>query len=161
MTSFQLDARFDAAVCPINTLSHLTEEELASHLDRVADHVEAGARYLVQVGVFDDDQVPPPNEWEAERDGTALRVEWSLLDRDLDTRRERHRSRIEVLSGPRAGDVVEEVHELTAWNSFAWRAAIAASPFTQLASYDGSDRSRPEVELERGGGLMWHELVAP
>lgn len=161
MTNFELDARFDAAVCPINTLSHLTEEELASHLARVADHVEPGARYLVQVGVFDDDQRPPPNEWEAERDGTALRIEWALVDRDLDARRERHRSRIEVLSGPREGEVIEEAHEMTAWTSSAWRAAIAASPFTQLAAYDGGDRSRPEVELEHGGGLMWHELAAP
>ena len=106
MTNFELDARFDAAVCPINTLSHLTEEELASHLARVADHVEPGARYLVQVGVFDDDQRPPPNEWEAERDGTALRIEWALVDRDLDARRERHRSRVEVLAGPREGERV-------------------------------------------------------
>ena len=66
-----------------------------------------------------------------------------------------------MLAGPREGDVVEEVHEMTAWTSSAWRAAIAASPFTQLAAYDGGDRSRPEVELEHGGGLMWHELAAP
>ena len=161
MTDFHLDARFDAAVCPINTLSHLTEEELASHLGLMADHVEPGARYLVQVGVFDDDKRPPQNEWEAERDGIALRFEWSLLERDLDRRRERHRSRVEVLAGPREGYVFEEVHEMTAWTSSAWRAAIEASPFTQLAAYDGGDRTRPKVELEDGGGLLWHELVAP
>ena len=66
-----------------------------------------------------------------------------------------------MLAGPREGDVFEEVHEMTAWTSSAWRAAIAASPFTQVAAYDGGDRSRPEVELEHGGGLMWHELAAP
>jgi hypothetical protein len=35
------------------------------------------------------------------------------------------------------------------------------SPLTELAAYDGSESGRLEVELEHGGGLMWHELVAP
>lgn len=161
ITSFELDARFDAAVCPINTLSYLTEEELASHLVLMAKHLEPGAHYLVQVGVFDSEELPPPNEWEAERDGTKLRSEWALVERDLATRRERHRSRIEVLDGPRQGAVLDEVHEMTSWGSSTWREAIAESPFAQLATYDGGDRSRPEVELEHGGGLLWHELVAP
>jgi hypothetical protein len=50
---------------------------------------------------------------------------------------------------------------MTAWTASAWREAIAASPFTELATYDGSERDRPAVELEHGGGLMWHELAAP
>lgn len=161
MTGFDLGRRFDAAVCPINTLSHLTEGELASHLVLMAKHLEPGAHYLVQVGVFDNEELPPPNEWEAERSGTRLRIEWALVERDAAARRERHRSRIEVLGGPRQGAVLDEIHELTSWGSSTWREAIAVSPFTQLATYDGGDRSRPAVELEHGGGLLWHELVAP
>lgn len=161
MTDFDLELRFDAAVCPINTLLHLTPAELASHLVLMGDHLEPNARYLVQVGVFESEVLPPPSEWQAERDGTALRCEWVLVERDLDAGRERHCSRIEVLSGPRQGDVVEELHEMTAWTPATWREAIAASPFTELAAYDGSESGRPEVELEHGGGLMWHELVAP
>jgi SAM-dependent methyltransferase len=161
ITNFDLDMRFDAAVCPINTLLHLTPAELASHLALMADHLEPGAHYLVQVGVFESEALPPPSEWEAERDGTALRCEWAPIQRDLDAGRERHRSRIEVLAGPRQGDVIEELHEMTAWTPSTWRAAIAASPFTELAAYDGAESGRSEVELEHGGGLMWHELVAP
>jgi molybdenum cofactor biosynthesis protein B len=161
MTDFDLDMSFDAAVCPINTLSHLTEAELASHLALMAEHLEQGAHYLVQVGVFDSKELPPPNEWEAEREGTTLRFEWALLERDLAARRERHRSRLEVLAGPRKGYVFEELQEMTAWDSSTWRAAMAASPFTEVATYDGGQRSRPRIELEHGGGLMWHELVAP
>lgn len=161
MTDFDLGMRFDAAVSPINTLLHLTQAELASHLALMADHLEPGARYLVQVGVFDDEALPPPSEWEAERDGIALRCEWAPVERDLGAGRDRHRSRIEVLAGPREGDVLEELHEMTAWTSSTWREAIAASPFTELAAYDGSESGRPRVELEHGGGLMWHELAAP
>lgn len=161
MTDFELETRFDAAVCPINTLLHLTPDELGLHLERMADHLEPEARYLVQVGVFDSDALPPPSEWEAERDGTALRCEWAPVERDLQAGRERHRSRIEVLAGPREGEVLEELHELTAWTSATWRQAIAASPLTEIAAYDGSESGRPNVELEHGGGLMWHELAAP
>ena len=76
MTNFELDSRFDAAVCPINTLSHLTEEELASHLTRVADHVEPGARYLVQVGVFDNERARR-RRTNGRRSATARRFESS------------------------------------------------------------------------------------
>ena len=30
-----------------------------------------------------------------------------------------------------------------------------------LACYDGREEYRPRVELERDGGLLWDELVAP
>jgi len=161
MTDFHLDTSFDAAVCPIGTLTHLSPTELASHLALMAEHLEPGARYLVQVGVFDGEALPPPNEWEAERAGVALRCEWEVVERDRDAGRERHRSRIVVLAGPRQGEVVEELHDMTAWTSPTWRAAIAASPFTEVAAYDGGEKERPKIELEQGGGLIWHELVAP
>jgi SAM-dependent methyltransferase len=161
MTSFELDGRFDAAVCPINTLLHLDPHELGLHFARMADHLEPEARYLVQVGVFDGDSLPPPSEWEAARGETALRCEWASVERDLEAGRERHRSRIEVLAGPRQGAVLEEVHEMTAWTPATWRQVIAASPFVELATYDGGVSGRPSIELEQGGGLMWHELAAP
>src|SRR5207302_73860 len=44
---FALGRVFDGAVCPINTLAHLTSSELACHLDRMAQHLRPGARYLV------------------------------------------------------------------------------------------------------------------
>jgi SAM-dependent methyltransferase len=161
MTDFHLDTRFDAAVCPIGTLTHLTPEQLASHLGLMEEHLVPGARYLVQVGLFDGEDVPPANSWEAERGEITLRCEWATVERDVSAGRERHRSTIEVLSGPRKGDVVEELHEMTAWTSATWRAAIDASPFTEAATYDGNDRARPKVQLEDNGGLLWHELVAP
>ena len=74
--------------------------------------------------------------------------------------RQRQRSKIEVLSGPRAGEVVEEQHLMTAWTWEAWNAAIAASPFELTAVYDGNQKERPRVERGTFSGLLWHELVA-
>ena len=159
MTDFDLGRRFSAAVCPINTLTHLSPHELGLHLVRMAAHLEPGARYLVQVAVFDGTELSPPSDWEAERGGVGVHITWASVKRDLERGREEHHSRLEVTSGPRKGEVIEETHVMTAWTSSTWRRAIAASPFTEAASYDGGESGWPRVELEQGGGLMWHELV--
>jgi SAM-dependent methyltransferase len=157
MTHFELNRKFNGAVCPINTLAHLSRVQLGRHLERMAEHLDEGARYLVQVGVSDALDTDATSEWNAERGDVRLRMRWAPVRRDDE--REEHRSRIEVLSGPRAGDVVEESHTMAAWTPTAWREAIARSPFAELATYDGNEAGRPAVDLERGGRLLWHELA--
>jgi SAM-dependent methyltransferase len=159
MTDFDLGRRFDGAVCPINTLAHLSPDDLARHFDCVARHLGPGARYLVQVGVVDVFDPTAVSEWNAERGDVALTIRWAPVERRGG--REEHRSRIEVLSGPRRGEVIEESHVMTGWTPTSWRAAIERSPFSESATYDGAASGRPRVELEHGGGLLWHELVAP
>jgi hypothetical protein len=63
--------------------------------------------------------------------------------------------------GPSCCTVPEDVHRNTAWTAGAWREAVDASPFVQVACYDGNLPARPWVEIKQGGGLLWHELVAP
>jgi SAM-dependent methyltransferase len=156
----ELDLRrtFDGAICPINTLAHLSPSRLARHLSAMAGALAPGARYLVQLGLYTRWQ-PHVARWEAERDGTRLRVTWAPERRDERRGVELHRSTIEVLSGPRAGEVREEAHELTAWTPAAWRDAVAATPFRWAAAYDGNLPDRPRVDFDAEGGLLWHELV--
>ncbi len=160
MTHFDLERTFDGAVCPINTLLHLSPAELGRHLHRMARHLERRARYLVQVGLLEADQEPSAgSHWEASRGETSLRVDW--VDEELDLVRgvSRQRSRIEVLSGPRAGEVVEELHEMTAWTPATWAEAIGGSPFEEVATYDGGTKGQwPRVDATATGGLLWHEL---
>lgn len=160
MSDFDLGRVFDGAVCPINTLLHLSPEELGRHLRRMAQHLERRSRYLVQVGLLESDAEPPAgSHWEATRGGTGLRVEWVDEELDLVAGTSRQRSRIEVLSGPRAGEVVEEVHEMSAWTPATWAEAIAASPFEEVATYDGGRKGQwPRVDATATGGLLWHEL---
>ena len=161
MTHFDLGTRFDGAVCPINTLLHLSGVELGRHLHRMARHLEPRARYLAQVGLVGAEQEPfAGSHWEASRGDISLRVDW--VDEELDVVQgiSRQRSRIEVLSGPRTGEVVEEVHEMTAWTPATWAEAIAASPFEEAATYDGAAEAEwPRVDATATGGLLWHELV--
>lgn len=155
MADFDLGRRFDGAVSAISTASLLTGEGLATHLEAVARHLHPGSRYLVQLALAVAPTPPWRSEWEAERGDTKLRIVWEALDA------QHSRSRFEIIAGPRAGEIVEDLHETTSWDPDAWRQTVAASPFAQVACYDGELAGRPPVEPERGGGYLWHELVAP
>ena len=162
MARFDLGRTFQGAVSPINTLLHLTPGQLAMHFDCMAQHLERRSRYLVQVGLRSPHQGVPGagSEWGATRGETTLRVSWVDEEVDLIQGTSRQRSTIEVLAGPRKGDVVEEVHEMTAWTPATWAAAIDASPFEEVATYDGGRRGEwPRVPPDATGGLLWHELV--
>jgi SAM-dependent methyltransferase len=159
ITDFDLDRTFDGAVCPINTLLHLTPDELRRHLECMARHTK---RYLVQVGLIERsaDEPSAGSHWEAERGGTKLKADWTDEELDFERGVSRQRSRVEVLSGPRAGEVLEEIHEMTLWTPTTWRTAIEASPFEQTATFDGGVAKErwPQVGADATGGLLWHDL---
>jgi SAM-dependent methyltransferase len=148
MTDFELGRTFDGAVCPINTLAHLSPEELARHLERMGRHLRPGARYLVQLQLGAE---PHSSEWEID----GLRVTWATEHVDLAAGRQRHRSRIELASG----EVVEELHEMTLWTPETWAAAVAASPFTPTAVFDGAEEGYPAVRPGSEGPMLWNELT--
>jgi SAM-dependent methyltransferase len=158
MTDFDLGRTYDGAVSPINTLLQLTPDQLQAHLVCMAQHVP---KYLVQVGLTTPDEEPSPgSHWEASRGGVSLRCDWQ--DEELDFVRgvSRQRSRIEIITGERAGEVIEEVHEMTLWTPSTWRDAIDASPFAEVATFDAGRRDEwPEVDRAATGGLLWHALA--
>jgi hypothetical protein len=82
------------------------------------------------------------------------------VEMDFERGISRQRSRIWVLEGPRAGDVVEDIHEMTLWMPDTWALAIDASPFVEAATYDAGEKGeRPLVDRTATGGLLWHELA--
>jgi hypothetical protein len=78
---------------------------------------------------------------------------------DLGRARQIQRSRIEVIAGSRAGEVVEEEHLMTAWTWDSWEGAIERSPFDEIAAFDGNETGLPRVERGATSGLLWHELA--
>jgi len=152
MTDFDLGRTFDGAVCPINTLAHLSPPELASHFERMGRHLRPGARYLVQLQLGGEAH---SSEWET----NGMRVVWATERVDRASGRQQHRSRIEVLAGEHAGEVVEELHDLTLWTPETWAAAVAASPFTQTAVFDGAVEGYPAVRPGSEGRMLWNELT--
>ena len=159
MTNFDLGRTFDGAISPINTLLHLSPNELAAHLSATARHLRPGGRYLVQLGILDSDEPLQTSRWEIERGDTRLRIEWAQEEVDLGRARQIQRSRIEVITGSRAGEIVEEEHLMTAWTWDSWEGAIEPSPFDEIAAYDGNETGWPWVERGATSGLLWHELV--
>ena len=152
ITGFDLGRAFDGAVCPINTLAHLSPVGLARHLEQMGRHLRPNARYLVQLQLGGEIR---SSHWETEQ----LRVTWTTDWFDAAAGRQRQRSRIEILTGGRAGEVVEEVHELTLWAPETWADAVAASPFEAAAVFDGEQDGYPRVEPGATGALLWHELA--
>ena len=148
MTDFDLGRSFDGAVCPINTLAHLSAAELGRHLERMGRHLRPGAHYLVQLQLGGEAY---SSQWETD----GVRVTWTAEHVDPARGRQRHRSRIETP----AGEVVEELHELTLWTPVTWAAAVAASPFAETALYDGAQEGYPAVEPGSEGPMLWHELT--
>jgi SAM-dependent methyltransferase len=158
MADFHFDRRFDGAICPIGTLALLTPEDAERHLVCMGRHLARGSRYLVQVAIRDPlrpESALHTSTWE--RNG--VRVTWATEDVDLERGVERQRSRIEILTGPGAGELVEDVHVVTAWTPASWERLIDRSPFELAKTFDGGRERRPEVPPGSPGRLLWHELA--
>jgi len=160
MTSFDFGCVFDGAICPINTLAHLPPGPLAKHLQCMGRHLRPGSRYLVQIAMRAQGKSAENEviEWEASRGGTRLKISVEIIETDFENMRELHCFRVNVLEGSRIGEVLEENHWMTLWTPDLWRDVMDASPFTQIAQYDGSLIERPQVTIGQPGNLMWHEL---
>jgi SAM-dependent methyltransferase len=165
MAEFALERVFGGAICPVDSLAHLTPPaEALAHLACVVRHLRPGARYLVQLELRDP--ADPwrgvrPSVWEAERGDTGLRITWRLEQIDLDAGVEVQHAIFEVVRGPERGRVFEENYTMTAWSPEPWAAATAESGFTYVAVYDGDRPERPRRPLGEAGRLLWHELRAP
>jgi SAM-dependent methyltransferase len=168
MADFQLDERFEAAYCPINTLSCLETPELAaSHLGCVARHLVPGARYLVQLDLVDyaTHSLSGPDRhsrWEVEHERGRIRCSWFGVAWDPQRRIETQRCRFEILSGPDEGAVHEADDLNRLWDWASWSELVEASPFMQTHAFDAGRKGRPpEVEVGpelEGRPLVWHEL---
>ena len=162
ITDFSLGRLFDGAICPINTLLHLSPADLARHLDAMADHLPPGARYLIQLALYDAEDregALSGSQWEIERGETALAITWATEEVDPGSARLRQRSRIAIVSGPRAGEVLEETHEMTAWTPERWQEAVERSPFDCTVIYDGDRDDFAPAPEDSTGPMLWHELA--
>ena len=166
--AFDLGRRFDAAFCPVNSFGYLhTEDALARHLACVARHLAPGARYLVQLGLRDTADFRPipvdtTSQWDVVTPRGTLRTTWKSGAYDREPRIETQVSRFEWLTGAEAGRVAEFEHAIRVWDWASWSAVVAASPFREVAAWDGDRAERPALTVERaleGKLLAWHELA--
>lgn len=165
--SFELGRRFDAAFCPVNSFGYLhTADDALRHLRSVARHLHPGGRYLVQLGLRDVTDLRPlavdtTSQWEVDTPLGRLRTTWSSDTFDLAKCIEIQVSRFAWLTGERAGNVFEFRHAIRVWDWRSWSALVSASPFEEVAAWDGDFAHRPPLAVGPGleGRLLaWHEL---
>ena len=162
MASFDLRERFDGALCPINTFGYLESfEEAASHLACVGAHLRPRTRYLVQLDLRDPDHPGSPAVWEAATPRTRIRCTWSGRGVDKESKIEIQVSRFEILTGPKAGEVYEDLHRMRAWSWSDWSDLVEGSAFKLVAAYAGTGTRWRQLEVGPGLDglpLTWHEL---
>jgi SAM-dependent methyltransferase len=166
--AFDLGRRFDAAFCPVNSFGYLaTDDHLARHLACVARHLAPGGRYLVQYGLRDLANFRPlpvdtTSQWDVTTPRGVLRTTWKSGSFDRSTNVETQISRFEWLTGPEAGRVSEFTHSIRVRDWSNWNAVVSASPFREVAAWDGDRAERPALPVGaemQGKLLAWHELV--
>lgn len=165
---FDLGRVFDGAFMPVNTFGYLhTKDDAVRHLTCVARHLRPGARYFVQQGLRDVDDFRPlavdtTSQWDVDTPRGRLRTNWISGPFDRGARVETQISRFEWLTGPEQGRVAEFRHAIRVWDWTSWSEAVAASPFTEIAAWDGDRADRPALDVGpsmQGKLLAWHELV--
>jgi hypothetical protein len=168
MSDFSLGAIVDGAFCAINTFGYLHSRRTAeAHLDCVYRHIPEGGRYLVQLDLrspstWDCSDSTFDSEWEMNSAVGRVRCTWLPRGVDRERQIETQFARFEIMTGMRAGEVYEEVHEMRIWDWAEWQDLVHGAGFDQSAAYDGRTESRSPLSVDSGLNdvpLVWHELV--
>ena len=168
MRDFALDTPVDGAFCAVGSFGHLAAvEDARRHLAAMRAALAPGAVYAIQVRLqpVRDSEARGPNEhsaWEFEFDGERLSYTWFGRGIEARTAQEVQVARIEWLTGPRAGEVIEIDHDMHIWDWPSWRELLSSTGFRQVAALD-PDRgfaAVPPGEALYEHPLAWHLISA-
>lgn len=158
MTDAAFDPLFDAAVCPISSLSHLRDDAaIVDHFRATGRSLRVGGIYLVQLAtVWEPDLGHEPSFWTTQRDGVRVTVDWAVETDDPDARLSHQRYTMTV-------DDHGERHERTEtlamrlWLDADVRRLIKASGALELVgAYDEAGEALPIDEpIGAGAGNAW------
>ena len=154
VTSFNLDEACDLAVCPINSLAHLSSEaDMLAHLGCVARNLYEGASYWVMLDLKLPSFVGGTEEWDFEYLGETLISQWACTAYHEGF--ETHVSRIVFPDGR----VIEDSYEMKVWSYQAWSRMLARSPFELSAAYTGAFEPLRVGDTLNGERIFWQQLV--
>jgi SAM-dependent methyltransferase len=167
LEDFEIGHACGGAFCAVGSFGHLhTREAALEHLKRARRSLAEDGRYAIQLSlkplVRTEPQVPnAAMGWAFDLHGETLRYTWYGSGIDPVARQEIQRSRIEWLTGPRHGEVIENQHVMAIWDWHSWLELIQAEGFTEVAALD---TRRNFHELPRGPVLhehpqCWHILA--
>ena len=153
---FDLDFGCDLAVCPINSVAHLTQaDELLAHLRAVSRNLYSGASYWVQADLSPPRPPGDRQSWDIDVDGRPAQFTFSSSGTGDDG--------LEMWTyhvAEAEGESFSESFPARIWPFDAWAQVIEASPFTHESSYDNDVRERLVVDAGlHEVPLTWHQLV--
>jgi SAM-dependent methyltransferase len=168
MREFALREPWGGAFCAVGSFGHLTTfDDAARHLRAMRRALAPGATYAVQLRLqpIRDTPARPPNahsSWQFEHAGERLSYSWFGRGIDAPSARETQVSRIERLSGPDRGDVIETEHVMRIWDWPSWCALLRSERFEQRAAHDpgAGSRALPLDDSLHEHPLAWHLIVA-
>jgi SAM-dependent methyltransferase len=143
MTGFSLPATYDLAALLMASCEYLLDNDaVLSHLDRVADHLNDGGLYVVEMShprdAFEVGRSTKP-AWDMERDGTRVHMEWGHDGDPFDpiTQLTEVSVRVEFEDGTQHGSHEERAPQ-RAFTANELRALVAASGRFEIAGMYGS-----------------------
>lgn len=155
VSDFDLDEACDLAVCPINSLAHLPDEDhMLAHLHAMSRNLYDGASYWIQLDLKKPVQVGTSEEWEFEYLGETLISQWACTGHHDGM--ETHMSRFVFPDGR----VIEDAYEMKVWDFERWSALLDRSPFELTAAYEGGSFNALTIgERLNGERVFWQQLV--
>jgi len=160
MATFRPPGVFDAAINLVNSIGYLLEDEdVASHLARMAEAVLPGGVYLVQFSYGGE----PPEQasfgpWPNTRAGLRTELLWRVAREDVAARRSYQECRIVATRGQERR-VLEESHVLRYWTQEDFDRILEGSEFELTAVYFDRFEEKPLDEPRTGlDGNLYHVL---
>ena len=166
LETFAVERPCSGAFCAVGSFGHLdTLDAAKAHMRCMRRALEPDARYAVQMRLYPMQNTSPtgPNAtstWEFTADGQTLSYSWYGSGIDAERAREVQHSRIEWLTGPQRGNVLDTDHVMRIWDWPTWSRFVEDSGFEHIRTLDPNDGFH---ELALGESLYaspvpWHIL---
>lgn len=155
ITNFNLDQACDLAVCPSNSLAHLSSEAMMiEHLNSMSRNLISGASYWVQLDLKQPSTVGQVEDWEFEYLDDTLICEWASSGAHDSF--ESHVTRFVFPDGR----VIEATYDMKLWSFTEWQRVLKQTPFSLSAAYS-TDTFTPVAVAQSldDEPLLWQQLT--
>ncbi len=141
MRDFELNPPVDLAITMIDSASYLlSRQDFENHLEAVSAALNPGGIYLIEMGhprdFFSPQKASTINQWEMERDGVTVNLQWGTADDPIDPLTQV--SRIQVNLRAETAEQRFDFHEVALQRLYTWQELLglfAHSPLKLCASY--------------------------
>lgn len=155
ITSFNLDEGCHLAVCPSNSLAHLSSEAMMiKHLNSLSRNLLSGASYWVQLDLKQPSSTGQLEDWQFEYLGETVTCEWASSGTHNSF--ETHVTRFLFPDGR----LIEATYDMKVWSFADWQRVLKQTPFSLSAAYR-TDTFAPVAAAQclDNEPLLWQQLT--